>query len=232
MKGKEDWLGNWTDLGIFEIFGNAANGDIGAIVILVIAGLFLIRFLFALLKFVFKQFPALFFGTVAGIAMAEEDGVFVDEVFAQPDRLPELLPYLLPALAVAFVIWNVILFILRTIFRSIFGQVKTAMADQHNVTRRTDAAGRKTGTRQAGATETHNVTRSGAQRQRKPHKTHVENEVVTASERGAKRQREKLMQAYEKRNQRMRDYDAAHGGDHNQPMVIRRHKPGATVVRP
>lgn len=205
MKGKEE-IGAGLDL--FAIFENAADGDIGAIVILAVAALFVLRFLTSLLKFVFKQFPALFFGTVAGIALAEEEGVYIDEVIARPERLPELLPYLLPALAVAFVIWNVILLVLRAIFRSVFGKVRHAAQEQHNVSRR------------------------AGQRQRAAHRQHIENEVVTASETRATRKRDQMLKDYEQRKARVHQFDEAHGGQSNQPMVVRRRKAGATVVRP
>jgi hypothetical protein len=201
-----------------EIFENAANGEIGAIVILVIAGLILMRFLVVILKFAFVQFPALFFGFIFGWVAAEEDGIYLDQIIEEPHRWTELIPYFLPSFAIAFVVWNIVLAILKAVFRSIFGKAREAAENASQVAEYEAVATKQREQRKARLA----ARRAGQE----------PDEIVTATEISAKQTRERHMKDYQARQARLQRHESAHTDKGtNQAMVQRQRKVGATVVR-
>lgn len=190
-----------------EIFERAAQGDFGSIVILVIAGLFLLRFILKLLKFVIVQFPALAGGLFFGLIFAGEDGIDVGYALENPILWEQLVPYVLPALAVGFIIWNVVLSILKAVFRSMF----------------------KSGS--AVATETRQSV-SQTNRRKERARARDDDGVVSASEASAMKTRKRHMDEYETRNNRIKQHEMSHRDKNkNEPMIQRRIKANKTVTR-
>ena len=186
-----------------ELFEQAADGEFSAIVILLIVGLFVLRFL---LKLLIVQFPALAGGLFFGILFAAEDGVDLHTVLENPQYWNQLLPYIVPALAVGFVIWNVVLSILKAVFRSVF---------------------------KSSPKPTQQAPQRSKRSSRKPREwDDKEDEIVTASEISAMKTRKRHMDEYESRKERIHQHELSHQDkEANQRIVLRRRGANKTVTR-
>lgn len=190
-----------------EIFERAMDGEIGSILILGMIGLFLMRFILKLLKFVIVQFPAIAGGLFFGLAFAAGDGVDLDFILDNPDQWEVLIPYFVPALAVAFVIWNVILSIIKAVLRSIFKSSKD--------------------------TEVGKQTSQRAKQQKARQRSQAtEGKAVTASKKSAMQTHKRHMDEYESRNKRIHEHELSHRDKNlNSSIVQRQRKLKQTVTR-